>query len=99
MHVLQSVFWQRLEKHIYSENILVCIIAAILTGAAFQHHPSIEGKLVPSVSHLMNGQQRYYHTSCLNGEELVAKPQVKQISLTTASKCSYKWKASVQSHI
>lgn len=92
------MFWQRLEN-IYSENILACIIAAILTGAAFQHHPSLEGKLVPSVSHLMNGQHWYYHTSRLNGEALVAKPQVKQICLTTASKCSYKWKASVQLHI
>lgn len=86
-------------RYTYSENILFCIVAAILPVAAFQHHLSIEGKLVPSVSHLMNGQQRYYHISCLNGEELVAKPQVKQISLTTASKCSYKRKASVQLHI
>lgn len=83
----------------HTENILFCIVAAILTGAAFQHDLSIEGKLVPSVSHLMNGQQRYYHISCLNGEKLVAKPQVKQISLTTASKCSYKWRVSVQLHI
>lgn len=42
--------------HIYSENIWFCITAAILAGAAFQYSLSIEGKLVPSVSHLMNGQ-------------------------------------------
>lgn len=74
MHVLQLMLTGI--RHIYSENILFCIVAAILTGAAFQQ----EGKLVPSVSHLMNGQQQYYHISCLNGENLVAKPQVKQIS-------------------
>lgn len=96
---MQLTFWQETESDIYSENISVCIIAAILTGGAFQHHLSIQGKPVPSVFHLMNGQQRYYHISCLNGEELGAKPQVKQTSLTTASKCSYKWKASVQLHI
>lgn len=78
MHVLQLMLTGI--RHIYSENILFCIVAAILTGAAFQQHLSIEGKLVPSVSHLMNGQQQYYHISCLNGENLVAKPQVKQIS-------------------